>query len=189
MNDRRYDPWVDEAVRLLGETGGQGRLEVQGTSMLPTLRPDEAIWIDFAPADRRAGQIVIFRQAGALLVHRIVGRKGAHFRIRGDHAACFDGPTNPDQILGRVVAFERGGRWYSLEGFLATIYAKAIAVHAFFYTGLGAVVERIRPSSRVRNLIFQVDTLTLSLASGIAFRLCHRVRDPPAILDDPSSGS
>ncbi len=186
MNDRRSNEWVDEAARLLGETGGQGRLEVQGTSMLPHLRPDESIWIDFAPAVRRAGEIVVFRQAGALLVHRIVGRKDDHYRIRGDHAPCFDGPTMPDRILGRVVAFERAGRWYSLEGLPARLYARAVAAHAFFWTGLGVVVERVRPRSRLRELIFRVDALTLYLACGLVFRLCHRLRNCPAILDDPS---
>jgi hypothetical protein len=45
-----------------------------------------------------------------LRVHRVVGRASDGWRMRGDGASAPDEPMAAEEVLGRVVEIERGGR-------------------------------------------------------------------------------
>ncbi|MDH3592267.1 MAG: S24/S26 family peptidase [Planctomycetota bacterium] len=189
MNDvRRAEAWIDDAARLLGESGAHGRLELTGTSMLPHLRPGDGLWVDFSPRTPRPGDVVVFRQAGALLVHRVLGYRtrgphGPHFRIRGDHADYLDGPTLGEAILGHVVAFERAGIWRDLTGRPARVYARLTAAHAFCWTGLRTIADRAERALGgpwgLARFVGVLDRAALKVAAGLLFRLAHRRRPEP----------
>lgn len=95
---------------------GTARLRVAGTSMLPAIRPRDVLVIETRPLEQiRVSDIVLFRLAGRLFVHRVVGRSadesGAPTLVtRGDTHRHDDLPIAASQLLGQVVTVWRGRR-------------------------------------------------------------------------------
>ena len=172
-----------EAVKLMGTSTGEGQIEVTGKSMLPHLLPGDHVWVRFEGPPFQRGEIVVFGQAGSLLIHRIVGFKaqshyGPHYRIRGDHAAYFDGPTAAEAILGRVVAVQSAGNWRTLESAPARFYGRMVASHAFFWPGVRSVVERLERRlgfpERISRVVGWKDQWLLKIVKALFYPLCHR---------------
>lgn len=65
-------------------------------------------------ADVRAGEVVVYRDGGALVCHRSLGRQQLGptlaFEMKGDAWWLPATPVAADHIIGRVIAFERRGR-------------------------------------------------------------------------------
>lgn len=105
-----------EAVpcELLAETvrrHGQARLRVQGTSMLPSLRPGDLLRIERrAPAEIEAGAIVLYLREQRLFAHRVLRKEAGSgvLVVRGDRLARPDPPVRPQELLGEVTWVERG---------------------------------------------------------------------------------
>ncbi|MBI3667923.1 MAG: S24/S26 family peptidase [Acidobacteria bacterium] len=101
-----------EVLRAFGEV----RLQVKGSSMLPSMWPGDILRIrSIHPQDgawARPGDIVVFHREGRLITHRVVetsSHPGAAYWItRGDRHTKADPPVSPDELLGRVVAIQRG---------------------------------------------------------------------------------
>ena len=62
------------AVELMGRVGRDGTVRVEGESMRPALRPGQRLAVDFAPERLARGDVLVFRQGDALLVHRMLWR-------------------------------------------------------------------------------------------------------------------
>ena len=116
--ERRSDDGANIAAAL--ERRGRVSLRVQGTSMLPWVRPGDIANIRGVSADAiRCGDVVLFRRGNRLFVHRIIEKSGAvgaaQFRAKGDaHPTC-DGLVEQQELLGRVVRIFRGGRRIDLD--------------------------------------------------------------------------
>jgi signal peptidase I len=99
---------------------GRISLRVQGTSMLPWVRPGDIARIqEVSAAAIRCGDVVLFRRENRLYVHRIIEKGGslgaAEFRAKGDaHPTC-DGMVAQHELLGRVVRLYRSGRRIDLD--------------------------------------------------------------------------
>jgi len=178
----------DEAVELLAAAGGVAQITIQGESMLPTLRPDQRVAVDFAALNPRRGDLALFRQHDYHVVHRILGPAtrpaGAGcLRARGDHLPGLDPPVAPGAIRGTVVALEAAGEgWWLLDGSGARLYARAVALHGIFWGGLAALTARARTPA-LRGLVSRCDRALLALAHRICFPLCHRRGEPPRAND------
>jgi signal peptidase I len=102
------------------ERSGRVALLVQGTSMLPWVRPGDIARIRKVSMDAiRCGDVVLFCRENHLFVHRIVEKGGAlnaaAFRAKGDaHPTC-DGLVEQQELLGRAVRIYRGGRRIDLD--------------------------------------------------------------------------
>jgi hypothetical protein len=95
-----------EALR----TSGKLRLQVYGGSMLPFVWPGDILSIHRAAhADLQRGELVLFTREDGFVVHRVVAKSGDSLITRGDSLDSNDPPVSPNQVLGRVVAIERGG--------------------------------------------------------------------------------
>jgi len=70
--------------------------------MLPTLPPDCTIEIHAVGADVQIGDIVVFAYQDALVVHRLVARRGNILIIQGDNRTVPDPPIQFHHIIGRV---------------------------------------------------------------------------------------
>lgn len=85
---------------------GRARLRVQGTSMLPALRPGSVVEILRAdPASLRPGDVILFERAGRLFCHRLQGwipGSGPQLRTRGDFLGYDDPPVPLSAVLGRA---------------------------------------------------------------------------------------
>jgi hypothetical protein len=138
---------LDALVQLLGESGRGGKVRVLGTSMTPTLREGETLEVEFAPGPLRRGDVLVFRQADYLVVHRLLGRARMGdgrpcLRTRGDGRVALDPPLETKRVVGRVVAVERDGTWRSLRGRGARAYALALAIHDLAWAALASLVAR-----------------------------------------------
>jgi ribosomal protein S18 acetylase RimI-like enzyme len=81
--------------------------------MHPFVRDRDVLTIaPIAQGRLRVGDIVAFTQPGGerMAVHRLVGRAGADWMVRGDNMPTADGVVPADHVLGRVVRVERHGR-------------------------------------------------------------------------------
>ena len=113
------DRLAELSARLLGG-GHRVRFRAPGRSMHPTIRDGEAITVAPAAAGSvRRGDIVLYRLDRSVIAHRVAGierdaAKGLRFMLRGDACGGRDAPVAAGQVLGRVVAVERGGRTQGL---------------------------------------------------------------------------
>jgi len=102
------------------ERSGRVALLVQGTSMLPWVRPGDIARIRKVSTDAiRCGDVVLFRRGNRLFVHRIIEKGGTVdagvFRAKGDaHPSC-DGMIEQEELLGRVVRLYRRGSRIDLD--------------------------------------------------------------------------
>jgi signal peptidase I len=101
---------VELAASLIRSTG-RLRLGVQGSSMLPAIRPRDVLFVRACPAERaRVGDIVVFVREGRLFSHRVVARQGTRLVTRGDAVPTADAPVQAHELLGRVKRVVRGSR-------------------------------------------------------------------------------
>ena len=96
------DPFFAEVVRMLGE-GKRVRIPVKGYSMLPFIRGEkDEVWLE-TPGEVKVDDIVLFHYRGRYIMHRVIGRQGERYVIRGDGV-----PKNCEyplrgEILGKAV--------------------------------------------------------------------------------------
>lgn len=116
---------TNAALRLWQRTGAPLLLPVTGTSMLPLLRPGNQIAVTSGRHLYPIGTIIVFQQAGQLVVHRVVRRlDGGRWLTKGDNGPV-DAPVCAADIVGVVTAIYQGGRrlaldawWWRLWGWL-----------------------------------------------------------------------
>lgn len=186
-------PWLDAAVELMGQVGRRGLVRVQGDSMRPSLPPGSTLLVDFAPADPRVGDVLLFRQSGTLVVHRFLARvtskaAGPCFRTRGDNTPALDPPVLAGSVLGTVRAVDRGTGWRTLEGAPARGYEIAVAAHdhawaaAFWVMGrVDGRLRRLGVSPFLQRITAAADRTALRVADAVLFRPMHRRMSEPTL--------
>lgn len=107
---------VAETLRRFSEV----RLVAHGSSMLPAIYPGDCLTVQsFGEEVPRCGDIVLYKRAGKLCVHRLMNifRKDAalFFVLRGDALTDYDSPVAACELLGRVTSLERRGKSLKLS--------------------------------------------------------------------------
>jgi hypothetical protein len=74
----------------------------------------------------RFGDLLTYECEGALVCHRVIGRRGAALLTRADHRGAGPEVVTAPQIVGVVAAFERGGVTVDL----LTLRRRALAIIA-----------------------------------------------------------
>jgi hypothetical protein len=105
-----------EVVRRFGRV----RVRVTGTSMIPAVWPGDVLVVERrAAAEIERGEIAVAGREGRLVAHRVI-RAGAgadssedfsasnRVIMRGDSQRGADAPLDAREVLGAVVAVERG---------------------------------------------------------------------------------
>lgn len=112
----------DELCELAAQVLGQGSpfvFAARGNSMLPFIREGDLLTVlPLGNAPPRPGEVVLYRcEGGALLVHRIIGLSDGDelWLVRGDASRGETERVRPEELLGRVVSLERGGRIRHLD--------------------------------------------------------------------------
>ena len=106
---------LDLSNELL-RNGQSVRFSAPGRSMYPTIREGAPITVQpVSPSAVQKGDIILYRWRQGVIAHRIVeieNPKGesSRFVLRGDASGACAESVIPEQILGKVVAVDRGGR-------------------------------------------------------------------------------
>lgn len=87
-------------------TEGQSvKLAFGGTSMLPTLRESDTLRLDPIVADPQRGDILLFRQGGMHIVHRLIACTDGRYLMQGDNNYGTETVGRQD-LLARLTAVE-----------------------------------------------------------------------------------
>jgi hypothetical protein len=113
---------------------GRLRLGATGASMLPAVWPGDILSVRrHDGVEPLPGDIILYGRGGKLIAHRVVeirsqesGARGQEqspithqpspmltLVTRGDNVGCNDPPISSNEMLGRVIAIERGSRQLS----------------------------------------------------------------------------
>ena len=96
-----------ETLRVFGRLW----LRVSGASMLPALRPGDVLQFQVYSAEQvEAGDVVLFRRGGRLVIHRVLSKTPTGLITQGDALATIDPPVDSADLLGKVVSMSRRGR-------------------------------------------------------------------------------
>ena len=123
------DVFVSMSVDLL-ERGHKVRFRAPGWSMHPSIRDGEAVTvIPISPVEVRRGDIVFYRCNGNVFAHRVVSiekqqEDALRFTLRGDALGSPDESVASHQILGKVVAVERGAHSVDPYSWRVKIYQR-----------------------------------------------------------------
>ena len=112
--------------------GNRVRFRAAGASMQPTIEDGELITVaPVAPESVKRGDILLYQNERGVVAHRVVGVvKGTvtidggdspPYLLRGDASVSCDAPVQLEQVIGRVVAVQRGGRNLALDSRLANL--------------------------------------------------------------------
>ena len=96
------------------------RVPVQGNSMSPLVEAqDKVIAESVSPHALRRGALIVFRDGGNLIVHRIIRKKARDGQSllcqMGDNGSTYSWIGEKD-VVGRVLAVEKGRRLVPLAG-------------------------------------------------------------------------
>src|SRR6266403_296822 len=110
------------------ELAGCSRIRVQGTSMLPSLRPGDEIELQSASAHEiQIGDVIAYRRAGRLFVHRVIKKNSPRELVtRGDTLPQPDAPVSELEVLGLVSAVQRDGKSVNFHNSFAQRSAAAL---------------------------------------------------------------
>jgi signal peptidase len=94
------------------QSNGVLRLGVTGSSMLPALWPGDVVTIAVLAEEPRIGEIILFQRSDQFVIHRVIrvasGARQSQIITRGDSMSDRDNPIEASEVLGRVVAIQRG---------------------------------------------------------------------------------
>lgn len=120
----------------------------QGYSMYPLFIPgrDAAILQGIKPSELKRGDVALYRRDhGILVLHRVfrISREG--FYMVGDNQSVVEGPLQPEQFYGRLVAFVRNGKKISVRHpvyrLAAGLWLILFPLRPFFF-GLSRIVHK-----------------------------------------------
>lgn len=123
----RFVHVIEELLR----GGHPVRFCAPGWSMHPTIRNGELITVTpLGLTPIRVGDVVLYRRGRATIAHRVIrlqpgAGRPVGYLLRGDAASCCDRPVELAQVLGRVLAVERGRRTKRLD-FFGPIWSRAL---------------------------------------------------------------
>ena len=114
MHDTRLD-LAAEVLHRFGEV----RFIAHGSSMIPSIYPGDLLTVrSDAPSESRRGEIVFFLLGGRPFVHRVMRkwpeRNRIAFATRGDALPKEDPSVDASQLLGRVTAIQRRGKYVEI---------------------------------------------------------------------------
>lgn len=138
------------------------------SSMWPELKPGDKATVRAARIDElRLGDILVRREAGSWIAHRLIARASTGGRsllvTKGDNALTADTPWSATQMVGVVVAVEPAEQKSARQ--LTQARRRALLIALLSRGQL--LVNRVRPN-RFRHILIKVSRACLRLASGFA---------------------
>ena len=113
--------WISELfpeIRQTLEQGGQFRLRITGTSMVPTIRGGrDSVTLVRPPEKLQKNDLPLYRRRdGHFVLHRVVAlAPDGTYTMCGDHQWKLEPGIRQDQIVALVQSIERKGRAFSVD--------------------------------------------------------------------------
>ena len=110
---------IEEIVPIMREqlaNNGKVRFTPKGNSMLPLLRSNMDVVTMAKPQfPLPKYSIALYqRKNGQYVLHRVIGRKGNEYTMRGDNQLINEYGITEEQIIANVTSFERNGKTYKI---------------------------------------------------------------------------
>jgi signal peptidase I len=102
-----------EMLRAVLDKGASLRFRAKGFSMSPFIKDNDIITVSpLTDVSIRSGDVAAFihPEMKKLVIHRVVGKKGECFHIKGDNIPDTDEVIPVTNIMGRVTRVERNGK-------------------------------------------------------------------------------
>jgi len=110
FEDRAIPAWVRER-------GLDRCFMYYGSSMVPTFRPGQLLYVRPDARDILPGDVVVFEMPDGYAVHRVVAIRQAGLLTRGDNNLTDDRfPVAPERLVGRVELRDEGTRIRAVRG-------------------------------------------------------------------------
>jgi signal peptidase I len=147
----RTEPPSDSVVKavldLWRECHKAHEVPIRGRSMFPALRSGDVVRVEPNLASIGPGVIVVFRQGGDLIAHRVlrtwqVGQGRRAYLTQGDRCSYSDPPLEADRILGQVVGVWRNGRYRPVGDWRQRWLGWLIAESLRLKTGLRSMLRQ-----------------------------------------------
>jgi hypothetical protein len=109
------------AVDEILEQGGSAWITVTGMSMFPFLREGrDSVELSKTSFEsiRRGDIVLIRRESGAYVLHRVCKKSGESFFIIGDAQQWVEGPIRSDQLKAVVTGIKKGERNVNMESII-----------------------------------------------------------------------
>jgi len=163
---------------------------LEGNCMAPVLYGGDSIVIQHGSGDIGVGDVVVFGEPGAFLIHRVLRvyrRDGRdQFLVKADQRPLFHAPIARDRILGKVVEVRGSNGHLQLDSPLWRVMNRILSARSYVS---GRRHEADTPFWRAVNVLFALrskllpEGLSLSLIPCrficCAHRILHRRRETP----------
>lgn len=106
-------PLIEEAL----SEGKEAKFNVYGHSMEPFIYNGENVTLIRSDVYKKNDIILYRRTNGKFVLHRIYQVKKDGFVLLGDHQSLKEFPIYQEQIIGKVISYERKGKVKYLKGF------------------------------------------------------------------------
>ena len=110
--------------RELLESGNIISVKITGNSMFPLFSHiRDTLTISRSDKYKKRDIVMYVRDNGDLVIHRIVGKKDNAFILCGDNQMIKEYPIRSEQIMGKLISFERKGKKYTVKNPIYLIYS------------------------------------------------------------------
>ena len=148
LSDLPKNELAAEVVRSFGEL----HMRVNGSSMLPAIRPDDMLLIRRCRIEQASpGDVVLYIRHRRLFAHRVISRCGTWLVTQGDGIGEPDPSVTADELLGKVIRVMRRGKTIrhqsklTLSARMATTLFRCSATAGRLFTLLQGLQRRACP--------------------------------------------
>lgn len=120
MNQNQRNNELIDVVESLLDENRTLSFRMHGNSMYPTLKEGDLGQVDKCrPEDLKIGDIVVFKSQEKLVAHRLIEifylKTVKMFRTKGDKNVHNDLPFSADELVGKMISFQRKGRIHKIN--------------------------------------------------------------------------
>jgi signal peptidase I len=134
----KVEPVMNEVLA----SGGEFRIIIKGTSMLPLLRQGRDSVVVKKEKPEKHDVVLYKRKNGAFVLHRIIGKREKGFILCGDNQFVKEYGIGPDDIIAVVSYIIREDRIITKKSFKYRLYVHTLVFRRFFKR-LKFVVRRV----------------------------------------------
>lgn len=166
MNRSRADGPLAGALALdmIQESLARGYripIEIDSNSMAPWAVPGDRVYVKRPVGRLLPGAVVLALGPSGPLTHRVVGRSGGRYLLKGDNVSFFDGWFTRERLIGAAAGVEKDGRYHDLGGTGERVRAFFVSVLSRFGPASWPFCGRPHPKDLTARFFYKVYRLTL----------------------------